>query len=187
MKLRLAIIMMLIMSFLVACGGNDDANKNEENNQNEKNNDNKEPEAVTSASIVDSADAFTNAVSENGTWIIAILKDLNIEGEVTVAGEFHDKNEPGNDIYRKLALYSQDKDFNITDQYTLTVPRLIVKSENFKIQGGTVKGDVYVEANGFNLDSTANIEGNLYYANEDVEKSAVIDGQVSGVTQISNQ
>ena len=28
---------------------------------------------------------------------------------------------------------------------------MTVKSENFKIQGGTVKGDVYVEANGFTV------------------------------------
>ena len=28
---------------------------------------------------------------------------------------------------------------------------MTVKSENFKVQAGTVKGDVYVEANGFTL------------------------------------
>ena len=39
------------------------------------------------------ADAFVKAVSENGTWIIATLSDINIDQDVVVAGEFHDKND----------------------------------------------------------------------------------------------
>ena len=34
------------------------------------------------------ADAFVKAVSENGSWIIATLSDINIDQDVVVAGEF---------------------------------------------------------------------------------------------------
>lgn len=139
-------------------------------------------DATTTASIVNQGDAFKTAVSESGTWIIAILNDLTVDGEVTVAGEFHDKNDTSKDIYRKIALYAQDADHNVTAQYTLTVPKLTVKSENLRIQGGTVKGDVFVEANGFNLFNNATIDGNLTFANADVQKSAKIEGKVTGTT-----
>ncbi|MNP15967.1 hypothetical protein D3C76_1083420 [compost metagenome] len=81
-------------------------------------------------------------------------------------------------------MYAQDADKNITAQYTLTVPKFTVQSENLKVQGGTIKGDVYVEANGFNLHETATIDGNLYFANEDVKATAVLDGKVTGETKV---
>lgn len=142
-------------------------------------------DAVTTASIVNQADAFKTAVSESGTWIIAILNDLTVDGEVTVAGEFHDKNDATKDIYRKIALYAQDADHNVTAQYTLTTPKLTVQSENLRIQGGTVKGDVVVEANGFNLYNNATIDGNLTFANADVQKTAKIEGKVTGTTSVA--
>lgn len=48
-------------------------------------------DAVTTASIVNQADAFTKAVSKDGNWIIAILNDVTIAQDVVVEGEFHDK------------------------------------------------------------------------------------------------
>jgi hypothetical protein len=141
-------------------------------------------DAVTTASIVNQADAFTKAVSADGTWIIAVLNDLTIDQDVVVAGEFHDGGEATGDIYRKIALYAQDADRNITAQYTLTVPKLTVQSENLRVQGGTIKGDVYVEAKGFNLHETATIDGNLYFASEELKTSAAIDGKVTGATEV---
>lgn len=143
-----------------------------------------QPDATTTASIVNQADAFTSAVSDKGTWIIATLNDLTVDKDVVVAGEFHDKGDSASDIYRKIALYAQDEDHNITASYTLTVPKLTVQSENLRIQGGTVKGDVYVEANGFNLNETATIDGNLYFANADVQATAKVDGKVTGTTEV---
>ncbi|SET45484.1 polymer-forming cytoskeletal protein [Paenibacillus sp. NFR01] len=142
------------------------------------------PDAVTTASIVNQADAFTSAVSDKGNWIVAILNDLTLDKDVVVAGEFHDKGKAENDIYRKLALYAQDADRNITATYTLTVPNMTVQSENFRIQGGTVKGDVTVEANGFNLYKDAKIDGNLHFANADVQATAKIEGTVTGTTDV---
>lgn len=48
-------------------------------------------DAVTTASIVNQADAFTKAVSKDGNWIVAILNDVTISDEVVVAGEFEIK------------------------------------------------------------------------------------------------
>lgn len=141
-------------------------------------------DAMTTPSIVNQPDAFVNAVSEQGTWIIATLNDLTIDQEVTVAGTFHDKGAADGDIYRKIALYAQDEDHNITASYILTVPQLTVKSENLRIQGGTVKGDVLVDAPGFNLDKTATIDGNLYFSSDDVKNSAAIDGKVTGKNEV---
>lgn len=143
-----------------------------------------QPDVVTTASLVNDSEAFVNAVGENGTWIIATLGDLAIDKEIVVAGEFHDKNDASKDIYRKIALYAQDEDHNITAQYTLTVPKMTVKSENLRIQGGKVKGDVFVEANGFNLHGTATVDGNLVFANADVQATAVIEGTVTGTTGV---
>lgn len=143
-----------------------------------------EPDAVTTASLVNDGEGFVQAVSENGTWIVAILNDVTVERETTVAGTFHNRNDPNNEVYRKLALYAQDEDRNITANYTLTLPRLTVQSENFRIQGGTVKGDVVVEAKGFNLHETSTIDGNLIFASEEIRESASIDGTVTGSTEV---
>lgn len=145
-----------------------------------------EPDAVTTASLVNDEEGFLQAIGENGTWIIAILNDLTVGREAVVAGTFHDKGDPANEVYRKLALYAQDENRNITARYTLTVPRLVVRSENFRIQGGTVKGDVHVEAKGFNLHETAEIDGNLTFASEEAKASASIDGNVTGTTKVAD-
>jgi hypothetical protein len=60
----------------------------------------------TTALIVNEADTFVEAVSENGSWIIATLSDINIDQDVVVAGEFHDKNDNTKDLYRKIAPYT---------------------------------------------------------------------------------
>ena len=185
------VVTALAAALLSGCGGNneDEANKaanNAKNNaaNNEQPADEKKPDVVTTASIVNDAEAFKTAISEKGTWIVAILNDLTVQGDIVVAGQFHDKNDQTKDIYRKLALYSQDENRKITASYTLTVPKMTVQSENFKIHGGTVKGDVYVEAKGFNLDATATIDGNIHYASEEVKASAVIDGKVTGSADV---
>lgn len=144
----------------------------------------KQPDAVTTASIVNEKAAFIKAASAEGTWIIATLNDLTIDQEVIVSGQFHDKNDASAKVYRKIALYTQDDDHKITASFNLTLPKLTVQSENLRIQGGTVKGDVYVEAKGFNLHSSAAVDGNIYYANEEVKASALIEGKVTGTAAV---
>jgi len=146
-------------------------------------------DAVTTASIVNEEAAFINATSKDGTWIIAILNDLSIDKELVLEGEFHDKADATKDLYRKIALYAQDADHKVTARYTLTAPKLTIKSPNAKIQGGTFKGDVYVEANGFTVQD-ATVEGNIYFASQEYKDSSVIvaeagkEGKVTGNMEV---
>lgn len=182
----------IVVGLLSGCGGgankqsdNKSAeNKPAENNQTANQPNKGQTDVQTSASIVNEAAAFKKAVSKDGTWIVAILNDLTLNEEVTVAGQFHDKGQADREVYRKIALYAQDANHNITANYMLTVPKLIVQSENLRIQGGMVMGDVYVEAKGFNLHETSKIEGNLYFANDEVKTAAKIEGKVTGATEV---
>jgi len=144
-----------------------------------------ETDVVTTASIVNENEAFLNAISKDGTWIIATLNDLSFDKELVIEGEFRNKGDDTKEIYRKLALYAQDEDHNVTERYTLTAPKLTIKSENTRIQGGTFVGDVYVEANGFTI-KDAKVEGNVYFANEDVKSTFTMgeDGSVTGATEV---
>lgn len=144
-----------------------------------------EADAMTTASIVNDEEAFKTAISSEGTWIIATLNDLTFEEELVLEGEFHDKGDESNDLYRKIALYEQDEDRNVTARYTVKAPKLVVKSENAKIQSGTFVGDIVVEANGFTL-SDAKVEGNVYFASEEYKESFTQDetSEVSGEVSV---
>lgn len=145
-------------------------------------------DAVTSASIVDNAAAFEKAIGTNGTWIIAITKDVKVDKEITLEGEYKNgkKDTAGKDIIqRKVALYSQDKDRNITARYTLTAPKFTIKSPEASIQHGTFKGDLYVSVKNFKLVDTT-IEGNVYFTSEDIKKSFSMDekSKVTGKQEV---
>jgi hypothetical protein len=129
------------------------------------------PDVVTTASIVNTEDAFVNAISKNGTWIIAILNDMTINKDLTLDGDF--KNSKG-ESERKLAFYSQDANRVVTARYTLTAPKLTINSIDARIQSGTFKGDVYVSAKNFQL-VDATIDGNLYFMNADAQSSFKMD------------
>ncbi|MHB1315958.1 MAG: hypothetical protein ACYCX2_10810 [Christensenellales bacterium] len=147
------------------------------------------PDMVTSASMANEENALQKALSKEGTWIVILLKDLSTGKELVIEGDFHDKNDNANPIYRKLALYAQDANRNITARYTLTAPKLTVKSPNTRIQGGTLKGDVYVEANGFTV-YDATVDGNIYFAKQEYKDSFVLQteqgtaGTVTGSMEV---
>lgn len=157
----------------------------EDQNQEENQDDDTKEDAETTASIVNEESAFKKAISEDGTWIIATLNDLEFDEELVVEGEFRDKDDENNDIYRKLALYAQDQDRNVTERYTVTAPEMTIKSPNTNIQGGTFEGDIFVEADGFTI-TDATIEGNVYFANEEYESTFELkdDGKVTGDTEV---
>lgn len=184
MKFKVLLASTLVAGLLAGCGADDQATEDKTTDKAPAETTETETDAVTTASIVNKPEAFVNAVSEEGTWIVAILNDMTIDKDVVVAGEFHDKDDPAKDIYRKLALYTQDADHNVLETFTLTVPKMTVQSENFKIQNGTVKGDVHVEANGFTLPADTTIDGNLTFASEDVKATAVIEGKVTGAQEV---
>ncbi|MFO8065907.1 MAG: hypothetical protein R6V29_14910 [Spirochaetia bacterium] len=132
-----------------------------------------------------SSDNLQEALGPDGSWIILFEDDLTVGEEVVVSGEVYEE-EGAEEPRRKLALYAQDSDRNVTDRYTLTTPRMVVQHMNTRIQSGTVSGNVYVEAEGFELVNGATINGNLYFADEELRDSANIDdsSEVIGSTEI---
>lgn len=193
MKFKALLISLILAAALLAGCGSDEPAENEdsqtEENQDQEAQDEAEDkeedkeedaDATTTASIVNDEEAFKEAISADGTWIVATLNDLTFEEELVLDGEFNDKGDSNEDLYRKLAPYTQDEDRNITERYTITAPKLTVKSPNAKLQGGTFAGDIYVEANGFTL-SDAKVDGNVYFANEEYKESFVQEeGEVTG-------
>ncbi|MFP4365080.1 MAG: hypothetical protein ACLFR1_14555 [Spirochaetia bacterium] len=133
---------------------------------------------------VTSAAEMEEAVSADGPWIIILQQDLEVSSDLVVAGEVY-QEEGDDEPKRKLAFYDQDSDRNITDRYTLTVPNLIIRHDNVQLKGGIIEGDVYVEAEGFNLND-ATIDGNLYFASEDVRESFANNGTVTGAIEIGS-
>ncbi len=154
-----------------------------------KKDDKKGEDDVTTASLVKTEEQFLKAASKDGTWIICPLNDITISKDIVVEGEFHDKDDESLDLYRKLGFYAQDENRNVTERYTVTAPKMIIKSPNTRLQGGTFKGDVYVEANGFNIvDGT--VDGNVYFAKQEYMDSFKLsedegkEGKVTGETKV---
>jgi len=137
------------------------------------------PDIVTTASIVNSESAFLNAIGKNGTWIICLLNDLTTDKELVLEGEFTNgkKDESGKDIIqRKIALYTQDANRNITNRFTLTAPKLTIRSPQASIQHGTFKGDLYVETTDFKLVDTT-VDGNIYFASDAAKSGFDMDAE----------
>ncbi|SFC15663.1 hypothetical protein SAMN04488102_103246 [Alkalibacterium subtropicum] len=141
-------------------------------------------DAVTAASITDQADQVVASLSEDGNWLTALTADVTVEEDMTVAGTFYDGGEESGDEYRKLALYTQDDERNVTDTFTLTVPMMTVESPNFRIQEGTLDGDVYVDAEGFEL-ANSTVTGDVTFSSQEMMDAAMMDeGTVEGEVSV---
>jgi len=145
----------------------------------------------TTPSIVNTNEAFEKAISKDGTWIICLLTDLTFDKELVLEGEFTNgkKDEAGKDIIqRKIALYEQDENRKVTARYTLTAPKLTIKSPEARIQSGTFKGDLYVSAKNFQLVDTT-VEGNVYFTNEEAQTTFKMDAtsKVTGKQELKKQ
>ncbi|GAB6138219.1 hypothetical protein [Halanaerobaculum tunisiense] len=172
----LSLVVLLSLAVLAGCSGSQPAT-NEEQSQ-------EEADTVTAASIVEEEEVFKKAITEDGKWIIATLNDLTFEEKLVVEGKFHDKGNADNEVYRKLAPYTQDDDYNVTERFSITAPKLTVKSPSTKFQAGTFEGDIYVEAKGFTL-SDAKVDGNVYFANEEYESSFTNnESEVTGTVEV---
>lgn len=150
-----------------------------------------EPDVVTTASTVDNAAAFKRAISEQGTWIIILTEDITLDEEIVLDGIYTNgkKDENGNDIIqRKVALYAQDENRNITERFTLTAPKFTINSPNASIQHGTFKGDLYVAATGFELIDTT-VEGNVYFTNEEAQSTFNMDeeSKITGKRELKGE
>ncbi|WP_368646017.1 polymer-forming cytoskeletal protein [Alkalibacterium putridalgicola] len=174
-KLAAGAAVVALGGFLGACDSSEDTPEETTEETTEETGD-----AVTAASITDQADEVVASLSEDGNWITAITADVTVEEDITVAGTFHDGGDEAEAEYRKLALYAQDEDRNVTDEYTLTVPMMTVESPNFRIQNGTVDGDVYVDAEGFEL-AGSTVTGDVTFASQELQDAAMMDeGTVEG-------
>jgi hypothetical protein len=142
-------------------------------------------DVVSSASLPATVSEFEEGISKEGKWIITPLNNIVSEKELVVEGTFHSKNDTTKDIYRKIGFYTQDDAKNVTGEFTLTAPKLTVKSPNTRLQNGTYATDIYVEAEGFNLKG-AKIKGNVYFANQAAKESFEMDetSSVTGVQEL---
>jgi len=137
------------------------------------------PNVGNTVSMVSTAAAFENAISSKGTWIISITKDLTIDKNLLVDGEYKNgkKDASGKDIIeRKIDLYTQDEEKNINAKYTLTVPKLTINSPETCIEHGTFKGDLYVSSKNFKL-VDAKVEGNVYFTTDEAKSTFKMDAK----------
>jgi len=195
--MKKTLLFLLIVSLIFAfagCGGdNGTGDENGEGNgtTNENGQEEEQNDAETTASIVDEEGDFKNAISSQGTWIICTLKDLSFEEDLTLDGNFTNgkKDEQGKDIVqRKIALYSQDEDRNVTARFTLKAPKLTINSPMASIQHGTFVGDLYVMQDNFKL-VDMKVDGNVYFATESAKSTFTMDetSTISGVQEVKAQ
>jgi peptidoglycan hydrolase-like protein with peptidoglycan-binding domain len=137
-------------------------------------------DVVTTASLVNDIAAFKAGIAADGEWIVTTLGDLVSKEELVLTGTFKngkkDKVTGEDVIARKIGLYTQDADKNVTARFSLTAPKLTIESPNARIQSGTFIGDVYVNAENFQL-VDATVEGNVYYLTQAVKDTAKIDAK----------
>ena len=127
-------------------------------------------DTVSSASQVVDEDSLMTAVEES--WILIIQQDLSVDEEIVLEGEYTNRDE----VDRKLALYDQDDDRNVTDRYTLEAPSITVASPNTRFKAGIFVGDVYVQSENFKLTTGFTVEGNVYFENEAAKETFTIEG-----------
>lgn len=164
--------------FLAACGSDDTSEETSDDAATDT-------DVVASASISDQPEDLIAGLSEDGNWIFAVTDDVTLSDDLVVAGTFYDGNDESADVYRKLALYAQDDEHNVTDEYTLTVPTIIVESPNFRIQNGTVEGNIEVSAEGFEL-AGSTVNGDVTFDSQELLDSANLDeGTVTGEVTVA--
>jgi len=127
------------------------------------------PPNVTS--IVNTPSEFENAISKNGTYNVLVTRNLTIDKNLIVAGEYVNGKKL---IGHKIDLYRQDKDKKITTRLSLAVPKLTINSPNTDIEHGTFKGDIYVSSNNFQLVDTK-VEGDVYFTTEEAKSTFKMD------------
>lgn len=131
-------------------------------------------EVVSSASVVSDEASFEKGISKDGTFIVLTTKDLTFTNDLIVDGTFTKKNKEGNDVItRSLAFAANGADGKM-ERYTVTVPNIVINSQNTLLEYGIVKGDVYIQAPGFKTKDTT-IDGNLYFATEELKEAFSID------------
>lgn len=197
MKFKSLIIPLTMVALLsVGCTKNKDNNTTQNtppvtgNNGSTTNNggtvDNNTDMVTSPSRVTDEANLF-RAIGES--WIVILENNVNTTKEIVLDTGFKkaDKDDATKMVpaSRVLALYKNGENKVKEAAYTLTTPKLTIKDENAKIEGGIVKGDVYVEANGVTLED-ATIDGNVYFKNEEAKNTFHMDekSKVSGNMEV---
>lgn len=185
MKKKLILLTALtfvVSAIMIGCSNNEPVQKTDspdtstvEPAKNETAEEEKEAaDVVSSASQAPDEKTFEDRISKDGNFIIITSKDLTFENDLTVDGTFTKKDKDGNEVAaRSLALAAYGKD-NSVIRYTVTVPRIIINSENTLLEYGIIKGDVYVQAPGFKT-KDATVDGNLYFATQELKDAFCAD------------
>lgn len=145
-----------------------------------------ESDATTGAtqSVVSDEETLLEGLSEEGGWIVIFEGDIESDEELVMAGG---KTNNDGEAERKLALYTQDADRNVTDTFTLTAPSITIQNESTRLQNGTFAGDVYVEAENFRLIG-GTIDGDLIFRSEELQESAELEeGEVTGEIRVEEE
>ncbi len=149
------------------------------------------PDAVSSPSVVTDEAAVIKAMGKEGTWIVIFTDNFSTTQELVLEGLYTNgkKDDAGKDIVqRKIALYTQDANRNITNRFTLTAPKLTITSPFASIQHGTFKGDLYVSVDNFELVDTT-VDGNVYFTTDSAKTTFKMDAnsKVTGKQEIVKQ
>lgn len=186
----LILALVLGVALLVGCSNNTTGNTNNgtttENKENVTTNDSDKTDVVSSASLASDEATLQKALKDS--WIVLLKNDITTSKDIVIEGDFTkpDKNDSSKMVPagRTLALYENGEN-NTTNAFTLTTPKITVKSKDTKIEGGTIIGDVYVEADGFELERTK-VEGNVYFSKQEYKDTFKIDDKstVTGVQEV---
>lgn len=199
MKAKSILFILLVSAVLLAACGNNDKDGDGKatpsagapTNGASDNSPTNGADVVSTASIVATEEEFIKAISSNGNWIVCLTDDMTVNQDIALEGEFKNgkKDDAGNDqIQRKLALYTQDANRNITNRFTLTAPKFTIKSPNASIQHGSFKGDLYVDVANFQL-VDATVDGNIYFTSQEFKDSFTMDetSSVTGTQSVQTQ
>lgn len=188
----LIVALFLGLTLLVGCGNNGTANNTTNNGTTTEDKGNSitensgDTDIVSSASLASDEETLKKALKDS--WIVLLKNDITTDKEIVVEGDFTkpDKNDSNKMVPagRTIALY-ENGDNNTTKSYTLKTPKVTIKSKDTKIEGGTIVGDVYVEADGFEIEN-AKVEGNVYFSKQEYKDSFKMDDKstVTGVQEV---
>ena len=179
MKFKLyTVLYLLVISLFIGCNEvNNKINENSNEDIVEKNNEKDEFEGTL---MVENEEELAIALKED--YSITMKNNIDANNVLTMEGDFSktDTTEENKvtQIGRKLNLFYVDDSNNIIKNYTLSIPKLIVKSNDTTIKGGKIKGDIYVDSDGLILDNTK-VEGNIYFKNEKNKNSFKLENTAS--------
>ena len=185
MKIKaLALSMALIATVLTGCGNK--VEQTETPNTDTTTVTDTATDVVTAPSQVNDEATFKEKISKDNTnFMIIVNKDLTFTEDLIVESGIKTDKEGKETPNRSIAPAAEDDKFNITERYTITVPNLIFAGENGKFENGTLKGNIYVQAEGFILQD-GTVDGNIYFATQELMDAFKADetSKITGTVEV---